>query len=73
MTTVDNSVVIDAPMELVWDMTNDVAGWPDLFTEYASAEILGRDFPASALIGVQRLVPPDGLFEIQAIAVLPCR
>jgi len=36
------------------------------------AEILGRDFPASALIGVQRLVPPDALFEIQAVAVLRC-
>jgi len=36
-------------------------------------EILGRDFPASALIGVSRLMPVDGLLEIQAIAVLPCR
>ncbi len=44
----------------------------DRFTQLR-AEILGRDYPASALIGVQRLVPPDALFEIQAIAVLPCR
>jgi enamine deaminase RidA (YjgF/YER057c/UK114 family) len=36
------------------------------------AEILGRDYPGSALIGVQRLVPPDALFEIQAVAVLRC-
>ena len=36
-------------------------------------EILGRDFPASALIGVSHLVPVDGMLEIQAIAVLPCR
>ena len=34
------------------------------------AEILGRDFPASALIGVTHLAPPDALLEIQAIAVL---
>ncbi|WP_432495100.1 SRPBCC family protein [Kineococcus gypseus] len=27
-------------MDLVWDMTNDVANWPDLFTEYAKAEVL---------------------------------
>ena len=39
----DNSVLIKAPLELVWDMTNDVASWPDLFTEYAAAEILNRD------------------------------
>jgi ribosome-associated toxin RatA of RatAB toxin-antitoxin module len=39
---VDNSIFIDAPMDLVWDITNDVEGWPQLFTEYASAEILER-------------------------------
>jgi aromatase len=39
----DNEVVIDAPLDLVWAMTNDVASWPQLFSEYASAEILERD------------------------------
>ncbi|GAA0526026.1 SRPBCC family protein [Paractinoplanes ferrugineus] len=38
----DNSVVIDAPLDLVWDMTNDVASWPRLFSEYAAAEILEK-------------------------------
>jgi aromatase len=38
----DNAVVIDAPLDLVWSMTNDVASWPELFSEYASAEILER-------------------------------
>lgn len=37
------SVVIAAPLDLVWDMTNDVANWPALFSEYAAAEILERD------------------------------
>jgi aromatase len=36
----ENSVVIDAPLQLVWDVTNDIPGWPDLFTEYASAEVV---------------------------------
>jgi aromatase len=36
----DNTVTIDAPMDLVWSMTNDVAGWPRLFSEYAVAEVL---------------------------------
>jgi aromatase len=36
----ENSVTINAPLELVWEMTNDVANWPNLFTEYAEAEIL---------------------------------
>ncbi|MFD6752568.1 SRPBCC family protein [Micromonospora gifhornensis] len=39
----ENSIVIGAPLELVWSVTNDVAGWPDLFTEYARAEILHTD------------------------------
>ena len=39
----DNSVVINAPLDLVWEMTNDVANWPNLFTEYAEAEILERN------------------------------
>ncbi|WP_406728632.1 SRPBCC family protein [Streptomyces sp. GD-15H] len=38
----DNAVVIDAPMEIVWKMTNDVAGWPSLFSEYAAADVLSR-------------------------------
>lgn len=36
----DNAIVIDAPMDLVWSMTNDVTTWPELFSEYAAAEIL---------------------------------
>ncbi|WP_272918635.1 SRPBCC family protein [Streptomyces sp. HUCO-GS316] len=38
----ENGIVIDAPFDLVWDMTNDVANWPNLFSEYALAEILDR-------------------------------
>lgn len=38
-----NSIVINAPLDLVWDMTNDVESWPQLFTEYAATEILERD------------------------------
>lgn len=36
----DNAIVINAPMDLVWSMTNDVRSWPELFSEYASAEII---------------------------------
>ncbi|MFJ4624151.1 SRPBCC family protein [Streptomyces sp. NPDC088812] len=38
-----NEIVIAAPLDLVWDMTNDVANWPRLFSEYASAEILSQE------------------------------
>ncbi|MER6443064.1 MULTISPECIES: SRPBCC family protein [unclassified Streptomyces] len=39
----ENSITIDAPLDLVWDMTNDIENWPQLFSEYASLEVLSRD------------------------------
>ena len=39
----DNAIVIDAPLDFVWHAMNDVERWPELFTEYASAEILERE------------------------------
>lgn len=38
----ENEVVIDAPLELVWEMTNDVESWTTLFSEYAEATVLDR-------------------------------
>ncbi|CAI7980868.1 MULTISPECIES: SRPBCC family protein [Parafrankia] len=38
----DNSIFIDADIDLVWSMTNDLESWPSLFTEYASVEILEK-------------------------------
>ncbi|MFC5029004.1 polyketide cyclase [Streptomyces sp. So13.3] len=39
----DNEIVINAPIDEVWETTNDVVNWPDLFSEYAKAEILEQD------------------------------
>ena len=39
----DNTVTIDAPLDFVWETMNDVENWPNLFTEYAKAEILERN------------------------------
>lgn len=39
----DNEITIDAPFALVWEMTNDVPSWPELFSEYAAADVLDRD------------------------------
>ena len=39
----DNAIVIAAPLDLVWEAMNDVERWPELFSEYASAEVLERD------------------------------
>jgi len=39
----DNEVVIAAPLDVVWEKMNDVEKWPDLFSEYAKAEILEQE------------------------------
>jgi aromatase len=38
----ENAITVNAPLQLVWDMTNDVASWPELFGEYAEVEVLDR-------------------------------
>jgi len=39
----ENEITIAAPLDLVWDMTNDLENWPKLFSEYASVDVLDRD------------------------------
>ena len=39
----ENTVVINAPLDMVWQITNDLENWPTLFSEYASVEVLERD------------------------------
>jgi len=39
----DNAVVIDKPLDEVWQRMNDLENWTKLFTEYASVEILERE------------------------------
>lgn len=39
----ENSVVIDAPFDLVWDMTNDLRAWVGFFPKYASVEVIERE------------------------------
>lgn len=36
----DNTVVIEAPRDFVWERMMDIASWPTLFSEYASAEVI---------------------------------
>ena len=39
----ENDITIAAPLDLVWDLTNDIENWPQLFSEYASVEVLSRE------------------------------
>ncbi|MER6597425.1 cupin domain-containing protein [Streptomyces parvus] len=43
----DNFIDIDAPFGFVWERTNDLRGWPELFSEYADVDIL-EEGPSSA-------------------------
>jgi len=38
-----NRVVIKAPLELVFDVTNKIEDWPRIFEEYTGAEIISRE------------------------------
>jgi len=38
----ENTITIAAPLELTWAMTNDLERWPQLFSEYASVDVLER-------------------------------
>jgi quercetin dioxygenase-like cupin family protein/ribosome-associated toxin RatA of RatAB toxin-antitoxin module len=39
----DNEIRIDAPLDFVWRVTNEVRDWPRLFTEYASVEVIEEE------------------------------
>lgn len=43
MPTTDNSIVIAAPLETVWERMNAIEDWPNLFSEYAKAEVLEHE------------------------------
>ncbi|MDJ0345172.1 SRPBCC family protein [Streptomyces sp. H10-C2] len=38
----DNQIVIAAPLDVTWEVTNDLDRWPRMFSEYASVEVLER-------------------------------
>jgi aromatase len=52
----DNSIDIDAPIGFVFDQTNDVRAWPELFSEYAKAEILHE---ADSKVAFRLTMHPD--------------
>jgi len=39
----DNEVVIQAPLDMVWERMMDIESWPSLFSEYANAEVIEQD------------------------------
>lgn len=57
--TIVNTVVIDAPLAVVWDITNDVASWTTLFSEYAGVEIISSD-DTSVTFRLTTIPDPEG-------------
>ncbi len=43
MARTDNAVVIDRPLDEVWEKMNDLENWTNIFSEYASVEVLERN------------------------------
>lgn len=43
MARTENSVIVRAGIEEVFDLSNDIERWPELFTHYQSARILTRE------------------------------
>ncbi len=55
-----NEITIPAPMEVVWEITNDLKGWPKLFSEYASVEIVSAEERENGSVTTFRLtMHPD--------------
>lgn len=42
MAHTENSIIINAPLDKVYEFTNDIEGWPQMFAEYTDAKILER-------------------------------
>ncbi|MEW6606374.1 MAG: SRPBCC family protein [bacterium] len=43
MAHTENSIIIEAERDRVFDVTNDIERWPELFDEYKEAKILCRE------------------------------
>ena len=77
-------VVIDAPREFVFERTNDLSIWPQMFTEYESVDVLERgensfvfrlttkpdeEGEVSSWVSQRRLFPAD--WRIEAARIEP--
>lgn len=40
---IQNSVIIKKPIQEVFDITNDIEQWPNIFTEYAKSEVIEKN------------------------------
>ncbi|QUC61861.1 SRPBCC family protein [Streptomyces sp. A2-16] len=43
MPRIENAIVIGADAELVFDLTNDIARWSEIFDEYSDAKVLSEE------------------------------
>ncbi|MEV7194261.1 SRPBCC family protein [Streptomyces sp. NPDC093510] len=43
MPRIENSIVIEAAPELVFDITNDIERWSEIFNEYSHAKVISQE------------------------------
>ena len=42
MPRIENSVIVNADPRAVFDLTNDITRWPDIFNEYSGARVISQ-------------------------------
>lgn len=60
MGKIDNSVVINAPLDRVFAMTNDIANWRSLFDEYEESTVLETEGNVVTFRLTKKPDPSDG-------------
>jgi aromatase len=60
MPRIENSIVIEADPEAVFDIINDIEKWPILFNEYAGAKVISREREGRYTEIIFELSNPDG-------------
>lgn len=81
----ENSIVIDAPVEFVFDLTNNLRIWTEMFTEYEKVEVLeekpnwylfrltlkpDEDGRQMSWISQRRLIPDEHRIEAERVEPL---
>ncbi|MFG2497880.1 SRPBCC family protein [Streptomyces sp. NPDC048441] len=60
MPRIENSIVIAAGTQHVFDITNDIGRWPDIFDEYSKAKVVSEEREGRWTEIVFELTNPEG-------------
>lgn len=60
MPRIENSIEINADVHRVFDVTNDIAKWPDVFNEYNAAKVISQERDGRYTEIIFELTNPEG-------------